>query len=845
MSTPEDEDTVTHPHRPDPIRWRRVQDLLDALLDLEAPEQARRLAALPPEDGDLRDEVAALLAHDRRASGPLDLPADLSFGELLAAAPANDLGADLAGREVGPYRILERLGEGGMAVVYAARQQNPSRTVALKIMRAGVLADARQRRRFQREAENLARLAHPCIAAIHDAGLTAEGLQYFAMERVEGEALDAYLRRRPAPIARAEIDLRLELFLAVCDAMTHAHQRGVIHLDLKPGNIMVLPASASGRSTAPPPIKVLDFGVARFIGADAGATMTQDDRGILGTLAYMSPEQAAGDRGAVDVRSDIYALGVLLHEMLTGALPLDFAGRSLPDAVRLIAEQPPPRPEDRVRLLRGDLATIIRKAMHVDAPQRYQSVAALAEDVQRTRDRQPILAQPPSTAYQLRKIVERHRTAIVFVGALAVTLMAAVAGTTFGLVRARQAEALAREEAAAAEEAARFLEQVFRVADPGESRGNAVTARELLDRAVADIDAGLSGQPRLQGRLLGTMGQAYRNLGLFREARPLLEQAVARQRETHGPDDPLTARSHFALAGLLRRLGDHAAAREHYAAALAIRERAFGAADPEVAASLTGLANLLVDLGDYEAARELYARALDILAATVGEDSPRYAAHLTSLAIADWNLGQLELARGRFERVVAVQRQALAADDLDLAWSLSALAALNEQTQRLDEARALCAEALAIQEAALGPDHADVAESLNVLANLHRRAGDFAQALAVHERAAAIWQRAVGAEHPTFAMALDHVAQDLGALGRLAEAIAAGERAREIIARALAEEHPSVATNLVILGKLHLEAGDRERARPHLERALALRQRHRPDRAEEIAEVQALLAAGP
>lgn len=829
----------------DRAAWQRLQALLDELLDLPSDEQQRRLAALPASEAALRDEAAAILAHDRETVGLLDEPAGVAFGGLLSVATttARVPSDEVVGRQVGPYEIVGRLGAGGMAVVYAALQQYPARTIALKIMRAGLFADERQQRRFQREAENLARLSHPNIAAIHDAGVTTEGLHYFAMELVEGDPLDVHLSRRPAPDTREEIDVRVKLFLAICDAMTHAHQRGVIHLDLKPANVVVRYVDAnSSRSTLPAAVKVLDFGVARFVGeAAAAGTFTQDERAIFGTLPYMSPEQAAGDRSAVDVRSDIYALGVLLYEMLTGSLPLDVTGCTLPEALRRIAEQVPARPEEQHRLLRGDLATILRKAMHVDPRERYQSVAALAEDLERMRGSQPILGRAPSTAYQLRKIVARHRVAITFSAALLATLLVAIAGTSFGLIRARHAQAVAREEAVAAEEAVSFLEQVFGVTDPSESRGNDVTARELLDRAVIKIADGLESQPQLQGRLLATMGGAYRNLGLYRDARPLLEQAVALQRETFGVEDARTATTHFTLASVMRRLGDRAGAGEHYQEALRIREKVLGSEHSEVAVSLAGLANLRVDEGEFREAQTLYSRCLDILARTVGDDSSLYATQLANRSIADVALGDLEGARASVERVVAIRRQSPEANDLDLAWSLSWLASLNVRAERFEEARALSNEALTIQEAVLGPDHTDVAETLSVLANLHRRAGDHAAALALRERTVAIWERALGSEHATYAMGLDYVARDLGSLGRLDEAIDFAERARAIFGRALPESHPSIAINLVSLGRLHLENGDEAQARALLRRALSLRETHHSDSPEGIAEVRELL----
>jgi eukaryotic-like serine/threonine-protein kinase len=812
----------------DPARWRRLDAILDELLALPPQVRAGRLGELAGDDRDLRAEIEALLRCDETDDGPLDHPASDRFGTLLAPAPQFDgPGADLAGREVGPFLILGRLGEGGMGVVFEARQSHPPRTVALKVLRAGVFAGTQQLRMFRREAESLGRLNHPGIAAIHDAGRTGDGLHWFAMERVRGDSLDAWLRGRPAPDTRAEIAARTAVCLAVCDAISHAHQRGVVHLDLKPSNIMVLPPD--GDAAAGPAVKVLDFGIARITGGDAAqTTVGHEGRAFAGTLAYMSPEQAGGDVRDLDVRSDIYSLGVLYYEMLTGRLPVETGGATLPEAVRLIREQAPAKPADLCRLLRGDPETIILKALAKDPAQRYQSVAAFAEDIRRSRDNLPILGRPPSTAYQLRKIVVRHRVAIAFAGVLLAGLVAAIGGTTFGMVRARRAEA-------AAERTAVFLESVFRVADPSESRGDAVTARELLDHAVADIDSQLVDQPQVRGRLLASMGNAYRQLGLYRESRPLLEQALALERATLGADDPRVARSHYVLAGLLRRLRELDAAREHYRAALAIREKARNPDD--LAVSLTGLANLEVDEGRFAEASELYRRALAITAASAGGDSPRYASHLSGLALAQWRLGEADSARAMFERVVAIQRRALAPDDLDLAWSLSTLGSFYADGEQTARARELGEEALAVQERALGPDHTDVAETLDMLGNLNHKEGDFARALALHRREAGIWEKAVGTEHPYYGMALDNCARDLSGAGRWAEAIADAVRARDILARTLPADHRALTYNQVNLAIMFRGAGEHGHARTQLEAALATRTRLYGDDSLEVLEV--------
>lgn len=802
----------------DPERWRRLDAILDELLQMEPDRRAARLDELTRGEPDLRAEAEDLLRRDAAEDTLLDSRAAERYDHLLAdvaqQAPAP---ADLAGTEIGPYRIIDRLGEGGMGVVFTARQAHPDRLVALKVLRAGIFAGTHQLRMFQREAESLGRLNHPGIAAIHDAGRTPEGLHWFAMERVEGATLDAWARSRPAPDTRAEIEVRAAVCAAICDAIAHAHQRGVVHLDLKPSNVMVLPLAATD---AAPAVKVLDFGIARLTGGDAAlTTVGAHGAGFVGTLAYMSPEQADGDPRDLDLRSDVYSLGVLFHEVFTGQVPVDVRGASLTEAARLVRTQEPARPSLACRLLRGDLETILLKALAKDPAQRYQGVAELGEDFRRWRRDLPIIGRPPSTAYQLRKIVARHRTALAFALALVLALLGAVGGTTWGLLKARRAEALARAEAGTAAETAKFLESVFRVADPGSGRGAEVTARELLQNAVAGIDTSLAGQPEVRGRLLGVMGTAYRQLGLYRDARPLLEQAVALERQTLGADSPRVARSHYTLAGLLRRVGEFDAARGHYQEALAIRER-LGEPD-DLAVSLTGLANLEYDRNRLPEAVTLYRRALALTAATVGDDSPRYASHLSGLALAQWRLGEIDSARVKLERVVEIQRRALAPDDLDLAWSLSTLSRLYLDGIDMPRARELATEALAVQERALGPDHTDVAETLDTLANLHRMDGRYDVALAMHTRALAIWEASIGADNPTFAMALDHLSRDLGDLGRLDEAIAAAERVERIFAQTLDPDHPALIQSRARLGSFYRDAGDLARARPLLDGARA------------------------
>ncbi len=369
------------------------------------------------EDGK-RPEVPPIENEATISSDGVELPGATISVSGSASSPA-EAHAGSQPVAIAGYRIIGELGRGGMGVVWEAEQERPKRRVALKVMRRDHQVDELHARMFQREAETLARLKHPNIAAIYASGHTDDGFDYFAMELVSGRTLDHWLRSRPQVIDADELKLRLRLFRTICDAVHYAHQRGVIHRDLKPANIVVsdeaVSVGGSAQSTAGPVVKILDFGLARITDSDIAATTVSEIGMIKGTLQYMSPEQARGEVETIDVRCDVYALGIILYELLAGKRPYDVSRSAIAEAVRVICEEPP-RPLKEswsgTGRLDPDLQTIIGKALEKDMDRRYSSAAALGEDVERHMASQPIMARPPSAAYQMRKFAARNRALV-------------------------------------------------------------------------------------------------------------------------------------------------------------------------------------------------------------------------------------------------------------------------------------------------------------------------------------------------------------------------------------------------------------------------------------------------
>jgi len=470
--------------------------------------------------------------------------------------------ASVAPAKIGNYRLLQKIGQGGMGEVWEAEQTEPVRRhVALKLVKLGMDTESFVAR-FEAERQALALMDHPCIARVFDAGATPEGRPYFVMELVRGEPIGDYCDAH-----RLNTRERLELFIKVCEGVQHAHQKGIIHRDMKPSNVLAM--EVDGR----PVPKIIDFGLAKATSFQLSEHDAHTQLGqMMGTPDYMSPEQASMTITDVDTRTDVYSLGVMLYELLVGALPFDkreLRSAGIDEMRRKIREQTPPRPSTRVvtapettsvnrdiepkaliRRLQGDLDWIVMKAIEKDRNRRYSSASELAADIERHLNKLPVLAGPPSAVYRLGKFVQRHRLGVVAAGVLLVSLLAGIVGTTTGLLRALRAEQLASQEAERATQISTFLVELFEVADPAKAQGETISARQMLDQGVRRIERRLTEQPVMRARLMATIGSVYRKLGLSSEAAPLLVQSLRTQEDLLGPNHPEVAETLVSLAAL-------------------------------------------------------------------------------------------------------------------------------------------------------------------------------------------------------------------------------------------------------------------------------------------------------
>jgi non-specific serine/threonine protein kinase/serine/threonine-protein kinase len=768
---------------------------------------------------------------------------------------------------IGNYRLVQKIGEGGMGEVYEAEQERPvRRKIALKIIKIGM--DTKQViARFEAERQALAMMDHANIARVYDAGATEQGRPYFVMEYVDGVPITEHCDRH-----RLTTRERLDLFIQVCEGVQHAHQKAIIHRDIKPTNILV---TYKDGNAVP---KIIDFGVAKAVEHRLTEKTAYTELGqLIGTPEYMSPEQAEMTGQNVDTRTDVYSLGVLLYELLVGALPFDpreLPHTSLDEIRRQIREVEPPKPSMKISsldetssesatnrrtnpdilgsLLRGDLDWITMKALEKDRARRYGTPMELAADIIRHIKNEPVQASPPSTAYRISKYVKRHTVGVVFAASALLLLLA------FAVTMAVQTRRIAAERDRASREqetanrVSEFLADMIGSMDPqrlgltlmgelreqvrenqrGRGRSEAeieaaveslagvsgtdvalgLLDEEILSRAGLLISKELAEEPRISGKLEHTIGTTYEKLGLSEQAELHATRAAEIHQAELGAEHPATLASRSLLGLVYFNQGLYDEAEPLVRETLETQRRVLGVDHSDVFYSMSILANVYYRQGRYDESETLHRETLEKRRRVLGEDDPDTLRSGNSLANICFSQGRLDEAESLHRETLEKRRRLLGREHPDTLGSMSNLAIAVLYQGRYAEAESLCRETLEIRRRVLGEDHPNTLRSINDLALAYYRQDRFAEAEVLHSETLEIRRRLLGEEHPDTLSSLNNIAILMNAQGRHAEAETLHHQALEIQRRVLGEGHPDTLVTVYNLGCCAALRGDRKTA---------------------------------
>ncbi|MCW8823251.1 MAG: serine/threonine-protein kinase [Ignavibacteriaceae bacterium] len=810
-----------------PGRWEKIQSLFEIALELESSKRESYLKSECGDDKGLFDEVISLLQADEKEHSIFSVSATdfIAFDD-----------ATLDGKTFGNYRAINQIGFGGMGSVYLAERVDGhfEQKVALKIVKPGMNSQEIVAR-FEEERQILARLQHPNIARLLDGGISELGLPYFTMEYVEGKPITKYCDDN-----NLNIEQRLALFIKVCEAVLYAHQNLVIHRDIKPSNILV---QEDGR------VKLLDFGIAKVFEEDEEQKFVTRTGIRVMTPEYASPEQVRGE--PVSTATDIYSLGLILYQLLTGCPPYEIKSTSALEMERIICLTEPQKPSTMItkisvsetddenkitskfitekrkttvsklkKRIAGDLDNICLMAIRKEPERRYSSIAQLITDINNHLNELPVSARKSTAGYRARKFIQRHKVGVV-VASIAVLIITVV--TVFYTIQLAEERDKAQLEAEKSKKVSEFLAGIFQVSDPEQSRGETITARELLDIGVKRIESELSDQPEVMANMLDVTGNVYKSLGLYDNALVLLQKSYSINDSLLGSNSPETVKSLNDLANLNFAMGEYESAIEKFNKALKKRKNIYGEESLEAAESMNDLAMVLREEGDYDQSEKLLAASLAIRKKLLSSESPEVAQSMNNLALLKEDMGEFEEAKKLLEEALQKKEKIYGKIHPSVTETIGNLAFLLQQMGEYEEASKLFNETVEIDKKLFGNLHPVVSTDLYNLASNTALMGDLNDAEKLYSEVLELDKKLLGEEHPYIALDLNNLAGILSDKGDYAKAEKLYKESLALNTKIYGEKHPEVATSMSNLGVLYNRWGKYKLAEPLLKSALDMR----------------------